>query len=103
MKVYTNEINEITEEFNSYLGKKHQSDLLLSEEDMQVIFQCSRTTMYRVRKENRLPYTRGHSGQVIYNYEDVLQAIRKNQFKVRNLSKISMLERLEIYRKLLEV
>ncbi|CCY08646.1 putative uncharacterized protein [Porphyromonas sp. CAG:1061] len=103
MKSTITDLTEITEEFNMYLGKRHQSDLLLSDEDMQVIFKCSRTTLYRARKENRLDYTKGHSGQVVYNYDDVSEAIRKNRFKVRNLSKISMLERLETYRKLLEI
>lgn len=95
---------ETLKELSSYIQEKQSnSSILLSEEDMQIIFKCSRMTLYRARRDGRLDFTSGFGRSIVYPYEGVLLSLKTNKFKVRGLNKIQAIERLETYKKLLEV
>lgn len=61
--------HEIIDEFNSYLEARPQtSELMLTDDDMQVIFKCSRMTLYRARRAGKLVSENDTSGRIVYPY-----------------------------------
>ncbi|TFH96565.1 hypothetical protein [Porphyromonas levii] len=96
--------HEIIDEFNSYLEARPQtSELMLTDDDMQVIFKCSRMTLYRARRAGKLVSENDTSGRIVYPYSTVLIAVKTNKFKIRGLSKLSAIERLETFKTVVEL
>lgn len=94
-----NNNHEIIDEFSSYLEDRRQStDLMLTDDDMQVIFKCSRMTLYRARRAGKLISENDSSGRIVYPYSAVLLAVKTNKFKIRGQSKITAIERLETFK-----
>lgn len=97
--------NEILfEEFNAYMeGRQKEFQLLLTDQELQTILSTSRMTLYRARRDGRLPFETWYGGQILYRFENVVFAIKTNRFMIRGLSKYDAIERLETYKKMLQI
>jgi len=59
--------------------------------------------LYRARRSGKLPYENGFGGQIVYRFENVLLAVKTNRFMIRGLTKFDAIERLETFKKMLEL
>ena len=92
------------EQFNAYMeGRDKNFELLLTDQELQTIFGISRMTLYRARRSGKLPYENGFGGQIVYRFENVLLAVKTNRFMIRGLTKFDAIERLETFKKILEL
>lgn len=92
------------EEFNAYIeGREKNFQLFLTDQELQNILGLSRMTLYRARRARKLPYENGFGGQIVYRFEKVVLAIKTNKFIIRGLSKFDAIERLETYKKMLQL
>lgn len=100
-----NRAEQLIEEFTRYIRSRtgEEEPLMIQDEDLQKIFQISRTTLYRARSKGALPYSIVRGNLVMYDYDAVLLAVKTGRFKVKNLSCIEAVERLETYKKLLSL
>lgn len=62
----------------------------------------SKSTLYRFRREEKLKYKK-QGNQISYDYKDLMDAIQDGRIKIKGLTKLSAMEKITNYKKLVEL
>ncbi|WP_288966931.1 helix-turn-helix domain-containing protein [uncultured Porphyromonas sp.] len=62
----------------------------------------SKSTLYRFRREEKLKYKK-QGNQISYDYKDLMDAIQDGRIKIKGLTKLSAMEKITNYKKLVQL
>lgn len=62
----------------------------------------SKSTLYRFRGEEKLKYKK-QGNQISYDYKDLMDAIQDGRIKIKGLTKLSAMEKITNYKKLVQL
>lgn len=62
----------------------------------------SKSTLYRFRREEKLKYKK-LGNQISYDYKDLMDAIQDGRIKIKGLTKLTAMEKITNYKKLVEL
>ncbi|MEQ8470971.1 MAG: helix-turn-helix domain-containing protein [Marinoscillum sp.] len=71
---------ELLEEINKMLQGNHTHQQWLRSQDVQELLRISPGTLHNLREKRVLPHSK-ISGIIFYDYEDIIEMLRKNKLK----------------------